>query len=72
MIEKDYSYDEIMGFLKIYLTPKFGSKLKFINELTNYNVEETDAELMWKCFDMVTEKYDKYGSILKMVKEMGV
>jgi hypothetical protein len=70
VIEKDYSYDEIENFLKIYLTPKFDSKLKFINELENYNVEKTDAELMWKCFDMVVFKYDKYGSILQMIKKM--
>ena len=72
VIEKDYSYEEIKQFYKLYLTEEFNTKIKFIGRMLQENVLNTDAELIWKCFDMATEQCLQYGNIIKLIKGLEV
>jgi len=72
VIEKDYSYEEIKQFYKLYLTEEFDTKIKFIERMLQEKVSTTDSELIWKCFDMATEQCLEYGNIIQLIKGLKV
>jgi hypothetical protein len=66
----DYTWEQ-MEFLycKVYASEEYSNRDAFVNKLKEYIIPENDAIIMWKAFDMATEKCSMYYE-MKMNKSM--
>jgi hypothetical protein len=67
-----YTYEEMMQYYKIYLSKQCDTLTNFINRMKSFDMSEEDSTIMWKAFDMATEKCLAYGNIINMIKEMNI
>ena len=51
-----YTYEQILSFYKIYEDPKYTDRFSFIMKMSEYEIDEEKACLIWQCFDMASER----------------
>jgi hypothetical protein len=57
----DYTWEQ-MEFLycKVYASEEYSNRDKFVGKVKEYDISENEAIIMWKAFDMATEKCSMY------------